>query len=339
MKIFIKSFNRPYYLDRCLKSIYDNVIGEKLEIIVLDDGTDQVYLNKLEEKYPNVEFKLSNFYKEKVEELKDLALGFEMKKPFKIPSEFWLKNILSNTDQFFMILEDDMWIKNKLNLSECRNIMEQKNMCILKMFHCNNPAMFCGEKIDVNDEIFIVKPKLFTRNYFLFKMIYTRNFFKINVINGFLKIFSHKNKIDYYTIYNVAGAIFSKDYYNYLWTGFKGTVDEDQQLLKALSYHNVNKEKTYGVYLNDIIGTSFTSSATNMFKNIELNIFTYNQILNNAWVKNKFNPMKGFPLDIDSKEIERVLKNENNDKATIESWNQWTSTFKKQYRNVGHIIE
>ena len=35
--IIIKSFNRPYYLDRCLQSIYKFVKGN-FKIIVLDDG-------------------------------------------------------------------------------------------------------------------------------------------------------------------------------------------------------------------------------------------------------------------------------------------------------------
>jgi len=43
--IIIKSFNRPYYLDRCLQSIYKFVKGN-FKIIVLDDGTPGKYLNK-----------------------------------------------------------------------------------------------------------------------------------------------------------------------------------------------------------------------------------------------------------------------------------------------------
>lgn len=45
MQILIKSFNRPHYLERCLKSIIKHVVGYD-EIVVLDDGTPDIYLNK-----------------------------------------------------------------------------------------------------------------------------------------------------------------------------------------------------------------------------------------------------------------------------------------------------
>ena len=48
MRILIKSFYRPYLLERCLKSIYEKVKNaEDLEIIILDDGTPQKYLDKI----------------------------------------------------------------------------------------------------------------------------------------------------------------------------------------------------------------------------------------------------------------------------------------------------
>ena len=47
MDIIIKSFNRPYYLDRCLQSIQTFVQDSKYTIMVLDDGTSQKYLDKI----------------------------------------------------------------------------------------------------------------------------------------------------------------------------------------------------------------------------------------------------------------------------------------------------
>ena len=339
MKIFIKSFNRPYYLDRCITSIYDNVIGENLSITVLDDGTDEMYLSKLKSKFPDVEFRLSEYYTEKVDAIKKLSKGNFLCYDFKIPSEFWLSNILNDDDKFFMLLEDDMWIKKTIDISVSIDLMTKNNMCILKMFHFNNPIMYCGEKKIVNNDISIVVPKLFTKNIFLFKTLFTKNFFKINVINHFLGLISFKNKRNYYTIYNVAGAIFSKDYYNFLWKDFKGKVNEDSQLIKALSYHNLNPNEKYGLFENDVVGTSFTSSATNMFSDIDLNIFVYNRILNDYWLNDEFNPIKGLPSDIDSSEIERILILENNSKASVDSWKRWSFRFKTQYRNVGHVID
>ena len=49
VNIFIKSFNRPYYLDRCLQSIENFVEGD-LWVKVLDDGTPEKYLKKIKHK-------------------------------------------------------------------------------------------------------------------------------------------------------------------------------------------------------------------------------------------------------------------------------------------------
>ena len=55
MNILIKSYYRPYLLDRCLQSIYEKVNdANNIEIIILDDGTPQKYLDKITTINPNV---------------------------------------------------------------------------------------------------------------------------------------------------------------------------------------------------------------------------------------------------------------------------------------------
>ena len=63
--IIIKSFNRPYYLDRCLNSIYKNV-NCKFEIKVLDDGTPEKYLEKIFDKYKDIKIIKSTQYNDKI---------------------------------------------------------------------------------------------------------------------------------------------------------------------------------------------------------------------------------------------------------------------------------
>ena len=61
MDILIKSYNRPYYLERCLFSIQKHV-AKKENFFVLDDGTPQIYLDKILNRYPFVTIKKSEFY-------------------------------------------------------------------------------------------------------------------------------------------------------------------------------------------------------------------------------------------------------------------------------------
>ncbi len=68
--IFIKSFNRPYYLDRCLQSTMKYVSGD-FRIVVLDDGTPEKYLEKIKSKYPEIEIRVSNQFQFKINSIQD----------------------------------------------------------------------------------------------------------------------------------------------------------------------------------------------------------------------------------------------------------------------------
>ncbi len=49
--IVIKSFTRPYYLERCLYSIYKFAVGD-FRVQVLDDGTLPEYLARIKQLFP-----------------------------------------------------------------------------------------------------------------------------------------------------------------------------------------------------------------------------------------------------------------------------------------------
>ncbi len=77
MDIIIKSFNRLYYLDRCLKSIYKFISGS-FKITILDDGTPPIYLNKIQHLYPEVSIIRSDLYDSKVNAIKDYISGLKV---------------------------------------------------------------------------------------------------------------------------------------------------------------------------------------------------------------------------------------------------------------------
>lgn len=63
-----------------------NCINSDFKIKVLDDGTPQKYLDKLQNKFPDIQIFKSEFYDEKVK------FTFQGKQPQinKIPIELWL---------------------------------------------------------------------------------------------------------------------------------------------------------------------------------------------------------------------------------------------------------
>jgi glycosyltransferase involved in cell wall biosynthesis len=340
MIIFIKSFNRPYYLERCIQSVQLHVLGVDLKIVVLDDGTHPKYLNNIAAKFPKVEIRKSPFYRQKVEQISRYVEAGSAIGKLEIPTEFWLSSIKENQDDYFILLEDDMWFTAPVQLAEAIALMQAENMCLLKFFHFGNKRMISGELKQVSDEISTIKPKILFESPFLFRNIMLRNPFKVLSILRKLGLYNPQAKINYYTIYNVAGTIFSKAYYEHLWNGFKGLVDEDAQLLKAVSYYQTHKSKvSYGVYNSDVLSTSFSSSATNMFPDAKLDVFTYNHLLNEAWHHGKLDVMAGFPGDIAGQEITRILELENHENALPAEWRKWAEKFKAHYRSVGHTID
>ena len=114
VNIFIKSFNRVFYLDRCLQSIETFVEGN-CTVKILDDGTPEKYLQKIKEKHPNVEILKSENYQNKILAIEEnLKSGKEID-GFTIPTELWI-NAVKNATDYFIITEDDVWFTQKINV-------------------------------------------------------------------------------------------------------------------------------------------------------------------------------------------------------------------------------
>lgn len=337
MNVYIKSFNRPYYLDRCIHSVFLNIIDDNLTVIVLDDGTNPKYLQKIKEKYPDVDIRLSPFYMDKVSKIEKFVAGGEAIKEMEIPTQFWLSNIVANNDDYFMVLEDDIWVTDKIDARGTLDLMKSHNMCMLKLFYFNNSRLISGKLKPLSEQINSIKPKLFTNNEFFFKKILLGNPFKLWSI---LRRFNIKNKnlVNYYTIYNVAGAIFSKKYYAYLWRDFSGKVNEHEQLIKALKFYNNEEQVTYGVVNKDLLNTSFSSSATNTFGDIDFNPFIYNDLINQSWYCGDLDTMSGYPDDILEIDIKKILEQKKHKLASVEQWEKWVGRFKEQYKEIGFSV-
>ena len=111
MDIIIKSFNRPYYLDRCILSILKNVKGD-FKIKIVDDGTPKKYLERIKEKHQVEIIPTINY----LQKSKNIEEGKE-NNGFVIPTESWRKAVEEASD-YFLITEDDVWFTNQINCNE-----------------------------------------------------------------------------------------------------------------------------------------------------------------------------------------------------------------------------
>lgn len=338
MDILIKSFNRPYYLDRCLQSIYLNCIGSYFMIKVLDDGTPEKYLKKIKDKFPEIIVYKSKHYSHKS---KFCEQG-EKPEIMDVPIDFWIESAAKASD-YFILLEDDIWFTEKVDLDTMRTDMIQNKSVFTKLFWLGNPKLIQSKFAHQIGKLTFYQPKLYVINPILFTFIFYKfHRFKIRQLLKFLKIHTSNRFLSYYSIYSVAGVIFNKNYFLNLWKNHENTVNEGLQLFNALTYFNKNKYKiAFSRSNSEVLKTGFLSAATNQFKEygVQVDMFVFNKIINEAWYKNEFDVMDNYPKDIGNYVIEKILENENKDTIFVENWNQWVLSFKNQYLNFGCKID
>jgi hypothetical protein len=338
MDLLIKSFNRPYYLDRCIQSIYLNIHDNDFNIIVLDDGTPQKYLDKLGNKFPKIKILKSDLYYEKSTAI---ANG-DSNVSTKIPIDLWL-SAAENASNYFLLIEDDFWFTNPFHLKKIRLNLESDKIKMLKLCWLGNPKLLPNRSDQFNDVYSIFSPDLYTTNPFLFNLIFRFHRFKIRKILTVLNIYSLDRLLNYYTIYATSGAIFKKKYFLKLWKNHSNKVDEVLQLNNAVRYIGSKKKQQYFGFTNEeIMKTGFLSSASNQgkkYENVKLDLFALNKIINEAWFNEEFDPMENYPKDLNQNKIEDLLVAANLPEASNLEWKKWVYEFKNQYLTFGCNID
>ena len=337
MDILIKSFNRPYCLDRCIQSIRKFVVNSDYQIIILDDGTPEKYLKKISEKYSDITILKSFLYDEKVNAIENDGQKINP----KVPMDLWI-DAAKNASDYFVLLEDDIWLTDYIALDDLEISLRNNNLQMLKLYWLGNPILITDNIVKQESFFNIYEPNLYIRNPLLYKLIFYYYKFKIRKTLAFFNVYKRSRALSYYTIYSVAGAVFKRDYFLSLWKNHANTIDEGLQLYNAVHFLNKNKNTAFGRTNKEVLKTSFLSAATNQHKkyeNVSIDMLAFNKIINEAWYKEQFDVMDNFPNDLNAEKIEKILKEENSAFANVEEWKKWVEGFKLQYTSFGCIID
>ncbi len=334
--ILIKSFNRAFYLERCIKSIQQNVLGN-YQIIVLDDGTPEKYLKKVQQNFPEIIIKKSLQYNDKVKAIEEnLKLGKEIN-GFKIPTDLWIE-AAENASEYFIMTEDDVWFTNKINLDEITDELQQNNIQLLKLGWLGNKNLSSKhQKISekINREI----PKLITTTQPFLNWIFQNKYKSYSILKK-LNIVKPNAFYDYYALNSIAMGFYNKNYWLAIWQDFNNEVNEKKQLLSAISYYKKRKHQNFlARFHQEILKTTFSSSATNSYHkyNIDLNINKVNHFLNEEWFSGNLDSMQNFPMDFSDNAIISLLQKNNFSDLEIENWKLWVKKFKQQYQEIGCV--
>ncbi|MFI0431011.1 glycosyltransferase family 2 protein [Mariniflexile sp. HMF6888] len=329
MDILIKSFNRVYYLNRCLYSISVHLKNFSGSIYVLDDGTPKIYLDRIQSKYPKIIILKSDDYelKSKLIETQNYQL------PNTIPSNLWYKSAVNISD-YFIVLEDDMWFTKAIDVANLLTICKKENIALLKLFWVGNKNVIGDVTVKTLSDVILYKPVIQFNNPTVFKYIYAKHNRLWRKLLGVLNLYSSNKEVRYYTIYSVAGAIFKKDYYLSIWKNSKTLVNEKQQLTNAIKYRNENKPN-FGRIETEVLKTGFMSSAFLKYKYSEFSIFNFNFTINEHWLKNDLLFCDNLELDLDKNELIKILKLYNKTNRYINEWQNWVDKFKEEYQKIG----
>ena len=338
MDILIKSFNRPYYLDRCLFSIHKFVSGD-YNVIVLDDGTPEKYLHKIQQKYPNITIRRSeNSQKKALAIAENLKLGTEID-GFQIPVSLWIE-AAENASEYFVMTEDDVWFTEKINLNDLQAKAEKFQINLLKLGWLGNTKDdIHNYNFSISTDLEAVQPKnLFLANKAIMDAFFNNKYRFYSALYK-LKVVDHFTRNKYWALNSILMGLYKKEYWLEIWKGMDGKVDEKKQLINAsVFYKKHQKNPNFIARLKqEAMKTTFQSSATNSYHqygyNFDVNLF--NHLINDAWYNENFDVLENFPKDFNIGYFELNIK----DKMDVEEFRKWVSHFKNQYQNLGADVD
>ena len=336
--IFIKSFNRPFYLDRCLKSI-ENFVSGNYKITILDDGTPQKYLDKIKQKYSEINILKSKNYSDKNQVIIDNLISGKEINGFQIPTDLWI-NAVKNASEYFIMTEEDVWFTEPINVNDLVQNSKKHNISLLKLGWLGNQKDDQWVNIkSIDKEIYSIYPKkLFLSSPMIMDWFFY-NKFKFFTICYQLRIFDNYTKLKYWSLNSILMGFWQKDYWLSIWKNSQGIVDEKQQLRNAANYYKKHRQNPNFIARleTEKMKTTFQSSATNSYHKYGINfdVNHFNHLINEAWLNGHFEAMQNFPKDFSIEYFEEFL----DEKINITNFHHWVKEFKNQYKNLGCNVE
>lgn len=334
MDVFIKSFNRAYYLDRAIYSLKKYLVGE-YQITVLDDGTPQRYLDKIKEKYPEVRIIKSENYAQKSQ----LVTEGKRLNGFQIPTQLWY-DAVKNGSEYCIVTEDDVWFSAPISLNSLVQDCKNYDIQLLKLGWLTNfqDDQWAALK-PLNEKLVSVRPKgLFLAPRWLMNWLFY-NRYKFFSAMYKLRIFDNYTKLKYWHLNSILMGLWNKKYWLKIWENAQGVVDEKQQLVNAAAYYRKHQNNPNFVarLTTEAMKTTFQSSSTNSYHEYgyQVDVDAMNRLLNEAWYRDELNPMQNFPKDFKTDYLISFF----DDQINSTDFRQWATQFKNQYRNLGCEIE
>jgi len=320
MQLFIKAFNRTFYLARLLGTLRALATGID-SVIILDDGTPQRFLAKLREDYPEVTIVQAPHGERKTQLMREGRISERMSPAEEAalgltnPAEFWVSEIERRAQDWIGVLEEDVWFVHPFDCASLLEICRARDILMYRLFWASVPALApqseTFETLQAGRtpvHLYMPKvrgalerPKLFTPAQAIYRTDYWLNAFRVTGYN--------------FTI----GSQFDRS------VEFLGN-----KLVRPVFAHSANELVVHGY-------SSTSRKTAKTLTGVEFNPTEINLALNEAWLDGSLDASQGVPTDFDEACLLRALTGRLPDRA-IEEWRLWKRRFLEYYRAMGSTV-
>jgi len=218
--------------------------------------------------------------------------------------------------------------------------MQERRIILSKLYWGGNPDGFQGKLGQTFGRLQEYNPKLPALPGFLLDAL-LRNKFKLASVFYRLGLIKEGIyfQLPFYDLYSVASAVFSKQYWLHLWHQQQVKADETYQLVQGMRWVHNHPNDRFAKSDQELTQTSFITSATNNYKDIDFDVFAFNHYINEAWLQGLLGADQRLPRDFDPTYFKSVLDQAQDPRCTYANWLQWIQRFKEIYSSMGCIIE
>ena len=313
MNIYIKTFNRPFYLDRCIASLKAYAHGRG-EIRVMDDGTLRRYQARLKERHPGVVFLHSNADDDKFALLKQQRFE-EIRQRHDDPAAFWVRTARAEPDSHFMVMEDDTWLVEDLDLAAIGAVLKHTDAAMLRlhwhMLTTGRERIYHREPLGTDLTLDFFMPE-----------------FRIDREKKSIDVF------DLFMIWQSSMAIYRRDFYVHCQDKVDHYMNEHWQVKRAAElYMSAPKDnrprfaKTNRAVVHQGWIVPARSEPTYYREGLVQHVFM--ECLNEAWYEGRLDPSQSLPLDFSEAYIVELLRHAL-DEAHVSAWLKWRGEYVKQ---------
>lgn len=344
MDIMIRTMNRPYCLDRCLRSLQKRVSGVG-RIVVVDDGTPQPYIDELVTRWPDIHVEKSPNWEVKSELCATGGLGrqqmFETAR--QLPVGSWIRVARTLSDPF-MLLEDDLWFVQDLDLDELESTMHRERLAMARLGTFGqsrtfpSPSPLAGplgleeshprylewsRRFRPARTVFATKPSGGRSSRLAWK--YARRLGAVGPDHWY----------HLWGIFSDSGSAFDKQYWLNVWNEDDSEVNESVQLDAALTWASEHPDARFARFTQDRVRTTYVSCATGRrWPDIGCDMYVFNRVMNEAWLRGEFDAELDLESEYDADSIVERLREADDENCAPEAWQEWNRRMVAQYSGI-----